>query len=610
MASNEMNDKKESLLKESISSTLKAMAKSKETEVAFDQSTLAPPFISLTHLDKALAHLPSDINSMDDIRGAADLQALFILNHDQDIYKRNLPSDYDAVSVLSALERARCEAIGAREYKGVQKNLDHALLSATEEGMSNHLSTAIYAMARKSFISSPLPEPLETILDEHRAWIDARVNAKDLEQLLSSLDNQQAFSRNSLDILNKLEYDVDLGDTDPDTEENSDSEDNANPNEQEQDKKDEQSSDDGTQDDTAIDDDFDEVDDNLDDTSDIGEQDASDSDEQSSDDSYGDGPANEETSSSKKDGLQTTYKIYTTQFDEIVKAEDLADTYELDRLRELLDQQLTGFQTIISKLANRLQRKLLSKQQRSWKFDLDEGVLDSGRLARIVANPSIPLSFKQEQDIPFKDTVVTILLDNSGSMRGRPITISALCADILSRTLERCQIKVEVLGFTTRTWKGGKSREFWQDKGRQPTPGRLNDLRHIIYKSADLPYRRTRKNLGLMLKEGLLKENIDGEALVWAHERLHKRPEERKILIVISDGAPVDDSTLSVNPSNILERDLNSVVHWLEKYSNIELSAIGIGHDVTRIYKDSIVINDANDLGEALVNQLDSIFKE
>jgi cobaltochelatase CobT len=304
----------------------------------------------------------------------------------------------------------------------------------------------------------------------------------------------------------------------------------------------------------------------------------------------------------------TTYAIYTNQFDEIVKAEDLADPEELTRLRALLDKQLVNMQAVVAKLANRLQRKLLARQQRSWQFDLEEGYLDSARLARIVANPTIPLSFKQEKQTEFKDTIVTILLDNSGSMRGRPITIAAMCADILARTLERCGLKVEILGFTTRAWKGGKARETWIANGRPPAPGRLNDLRHIIYKSADTPYRRARKNLGLMLKEGLLKENIDGEALAWAYNRIAPRLEDRKILMVISDGAPVDDSTLSVNTSNILEKDLRHVIDWIELMEKVDLTAIGIGHDVTRYYHRALTITDADELAAALVDRLEGLF--
>lgn len=617
--------KNHSLLKEALSSTLKAIAKSKDTHVTFDQSTLAPPFTNLNHLDKTNTHLPSlpeDIKGIDKngLRGAADLQALLVKNHNQKVYQHNLPSDYDAVTILSALERARCEAIGAREYYGVKKNLAAAVNAAAQEGFNNHLSTALYAMARQEFDKSPLPETLSQIVEEHRPWIEARIGEHGLKSLFENIENQKSFSHETLKLLRDLEFDVDLGDTqsDPDNTTQDDAgeqKDNEETN-QPDDSVDHDAADapdtdfDDPADDTPSDSDGTDDQNDSDDTSELG-QDQQESMEQEYD--QGDQSSHDTKDRSPnldKNGLKTSYQIYTTQFDETVSAEDLADDYELERLRELLDQQLTGFQTIISKLANRLQRKLLSRQQRSWKFDLDEGTLDSSRLARIVANPTIPLSFKQEQDIPFKDTIVTILLDNSGSMRGRPITIAALCADILSRTLERCQIKVEILGFTTKAWKGGQSREQWQEDGRMPNPGRLNDLRHIIYKSADTPWRRTRKNLGLMLKEGLLKENIDGEALVWAYKRMCRRPEERKILMVISDGAPVDDSTLSVNPSHILEHDLKSVIHWMQKYSDIELNAIGIGHDVTRIYENSIAINDARDLGQALIEQLETIFKD
>jgi cobaltochelatase CobT len=309
-------------------------------------------------------------------------------------------------------------------------------------------------------------------------------------------------------------------------------------------------------------------------------------------------------------GAGGRYNVYTTEFDEEVPAETLADPPELARLRALLDRQLANHQAIITKLANRLQRKLMAKQRRTWLFDLEEGILDVTKRARVIANPNVPLTFKQEKETQFRDTIVTLLIDNSGSMHGRPIAIAAMTADIISRTLERCGVKSEILGFTTRAWKGGKSRDLWMAQGRPQNPGRLNDLRHIIYKAADAPMRRTRRNLGLMLKEGLLKENIDGGALVWAHNRLAHRPEQREILIVISDGAPVDDSTLSVNPSNILELDLRNVIAWIEERSDIELTAIGVGHDVTRYYKKALTITDADELAKALASQLADLFED
>ncbi|MDO7631497.1 MAG: cobaltochelatase subunit CobT, partial [Loktanella sp.] len=302
------------------------------------------------------------------------------------------------------------------------------------------------------------------------------------------------------------------------------------------------------------------------------------------------------------------YKVFTTNFDEEIRAEDLAEAAELERLRAYLDQQLEPLKGAVSRLANKLQRRLQAQQNRSWEFDLEEGILDAGRLARIVASPTTPLSFKMEKDTDFRDTVVTLLLDNSGSMRGRPISIAAICADVMARTLERCSVKVEILGFTTKAWKGGQSREKWLADGRPVTPGRLNDLRHIIYKSADAPWRRTRPNLGLMMKEGLLKENIDGEALEWAHRRVVNRPEQRKVLMVISDGAPVDDSTLSVNPANYLEKHLRDVIAMVEKRKAVELVAIGIGHDVTRYYERAVTITDVEQLAGAMTEQLASLF--
>ncbi|MCP5073922.1 MAG: cobaltochelatase subunit CobT, partial [Rhodobacteraceae bacterium] len=302
------------------------------------------------------------------------------------------------------------------------------------------------------------------------------------------------------------------------------------------------------------------------------------------------------------------YKVYTTDFDEEVLAEDLAEPAELERLRAYLDQQLEPLKGAVSRLANKLQRRLQAQQNRSWQFDMEEGILDAGRLARVVCNPTTPLSFKVENDTKFKDTIVTLLLDNSGSMRGRPISIAAICADVLARTLERCQVKCEILGFTTRAWKGGQSRERWLTAGREQSPGRMNDLRHVIYKGADAPWRRTRPNLGLMMKEGLLKENIDGEALEWAHRRMVNRPEQRRILMVISDGAPVDDSTLSVNSANYLEKHLRNVIEMVEKRRQVELIAIGIGHDVTRYYERAVTITDAEQLAGAMTEQLASLF--
>ena len=313
---------------------------------------------------------------------------------------------------------------------------------------------------------------------------------------------------------------------------------------------------------------------------------------------------------SKKNIFEKDYKVFTSEFDEIIKAEDLENDLELDRLRANLDQQLHQLKNFINKLANKLQRKLLAKQNRSWEFDLEEGLLDTSKLSRVIIDPYNSLSFKKEKDIDFKDTLVTILIDNSGSMRGKPITVAAICADILSRTLERCSVKVEILGFTTRHWKGGSSREKWMKNDKPQSPGRLNDLRHIIYKSADVPWRQSKKNMGLMLKEGLLKENIDGEALRWAYNKMSQRKEERKILMVISDGAPVDDSTLSTNTSDYLETNLKDVVKWIENKSSVELLAIGIGHDVTRYYKSAVKIVDVQDLGDVMINQLTNLFSE
>ncbi len=575
-----------------------------------NRARLSIPPLSLSEKDKAAA------------RGEADAEALRLKLHNSKLHQKLAPKDDRARAAFDAIETARIEAMGSQGYDGISQNLNAALekkcaqlgYHQLQNRRNDTLPDALHALIRSKLTNSPLPDNANHLVNLWQGWIDERLGKNWEQRLKETLTNQKDFIGESRKLMRRLELlsaDED-GDNEIDNDDNNapsenkeknetdscdlDSE-NENPEDGEDSQGDDQSEDgddkqtDDNQDDQAASEDpsgqHGEIDDNknYDDVAEI----------------KSDDPANQTSPG-------TTYAIYTTQYDEVVRAEELADFEELYRLRELLDKQLVNMQPLVAKLANRLQRKLLARQQRSWLFDQEEGYLDSSRLARVIANPSVPLTFKQEKETEFKDTVVTLLLDNSGSMRGRPITIAAMCADILARTLERCGIKVEILGFTTRTWKGGKSRDIWIGNGRSELPGRLNDLRHIIYKSADLPMRRARKNLGLMLKEGLLKENIDGEALVWAYNRIASRSEERKILMVISDGAPVDDSTLSVNPANILEADLRHVINWIETIGKVDLTAIGIGHDVTRYYGRAITISDASDLGEALITNLSELF--
>ncbi len=605
--------------KEGLRASVRALSGKKDTELRFRSTeTPYPPKLSerryRTAPEVALiktATLSSENKAL--ARAQADSESLHLHYHNKKTHLSNLPAEDTAARLFDALEQARYEALGAKEYLGVKQNFaDLNNFRCHKQGFEN-ISTredanaveAIYTLAYHAFSGSKLPKNAQRLEAEWTPWLKAQLGEDGLKSLSELLSDQNNFALKSKAVLEKLGY-LQAGDAG-----NADnSVDDGN----------------GTDDADEGDADIDESDTQKDEgahegsESDEGNEDSQEEDYQS-DQSESD--TDEDTSAQSQDNgnikqhylvpdtdnqLKTSYQIYTTQFDEIVKAQDLADPYELARLRSLLDKQLTSMQSVVAKLANRLQRKLMAKQQRSWEFDLEEGVLDPARLARIVANPYVPLTFKQERETEFKDTVVTILLDNSGSMRGRPITISALCADILARTLERCQIKTEILGYTTRAWKGGQSRDVWVKNGRPINPGRLNDIRHIIYKSADQPWRRSRNNLALMLKEGLLKENIDGEALVWAYNRLAKRGEQRKIMIVISDGAPVDDSTLSVNPSHILEIDLKQVINWIEKRSDIQLAAIGIGHDVTRHYTKALKISDADDLGNALIEHLESLF--
>ncbi|TBX27662.1 cobaltochelatase subunit CobT [Nioella sediminis] len=545
-------------------------------------------------------------------RGTADAFALKHKYHDTGTAARYAPQGQMARDLMDAMETARCEAMGARHMPGTAGNIDAKIgnearrkgYGEIREAADAPLAVAAGYLIRHLATGRELPPEAANVMELWRGFIEDRC-ADTLDNLDEVLSDQTAFAKLSRQLIEDLGYGDQLGedpdDMDEDNEDEAEADDDENP--------------DSTGD---ADEDQDEQADASPEQSQEEQQDASQASVEMDD--QGDMEEAEETELPEGEApleppppaphseADPDYTVYTTEHDEEIMAEELAEPQELERLRAYLDQQLEPLKGAVSRLANKLQRRLQAQQNRSWEFDKEEGVLDAGRLARVVANPTTPLSFKVEKDMDFRDTVVTLLLDNSGSMRGRPISIAAICADVLARTLERCSVKVEILGFTTRAWKGGRSREEWLAEGRKQQPGRLNDLRHIIYKQADAPMRRTRDNLGLMMKEGLLKENIDGEALEWAHRRMLARREQRKILMVISDGAPVDDSTLSVNPSNYLEKHLRDVIAMVEKRKAVELLAIGIGHDVTRYYDRAVTITDAEQLAGAMTEQLASLF--
>ncbi|WP_425052621.1 cobaltochelatase subunit CobT [Psychromarinibacter sp. S121] len=546
-------------------------------------------------------------------RGTADAYALKLKHHNAKTHNRYSPQGQMARDLYEAMETARCEAVGAMTMPGTASNIDAKIANEAERrgyGSITQASEAPLAAAAGYLIrhlatGRPVPAAAANVMNLWRDFIEEHA-ADTLGNLDETLKDQAAFAKFSRKIIEDLGYGDQLGDDPDDISE--DDEDQASSDEQEEEPDSTGSEDDQSEDDSEA----------APEQSQEEQMDAAEA--QVSTDEIDDMEMSEETEMPEGDmplepppppphsEADPGYKVFTTAHDEEIRAEELAEPQELERLRAYLDQQLEPLKGAVSRLANKLQRRLQAQQNRSWEFDLEEGTLDAGRLARVVANPTTPLSFKTEKDTEFRDTVVTLLLDNSGSMRGRPISIAAICADVLARTLERCDVKVEILGFTTRAWKGGLSREDWLNAGREQGPGRLNDLRHIIYKSADAPWRRSRDNLGLMMKEGLLKENIDGEALEWAHRRVAYRPEARKILMVISDGAPVDDSTLSVNPANYLEKHLRDVIAMVEKRKQVELLAIGIGHDVTRYYDRAVTITDVEQLAGAMTEQLASLF--
>ncbi len=542
-------------------------------------------------------------------RGTADAFALRRRHHDDATFARFAPQGPMARDLYEAMEHARCEALGARDMPGTLSNIDAKIAHEAErkgygqvrDQSEAPLSAAAGYLVRELGTGHPLPAAAAHMTNLWRPFIEEQAGGT-LEGLADALADQAAFARLARRVIADLGFGEELGD-DPDAEDD-EAEDNA---EQDEEAGDNQSGDESDESEASSE------------RSQEAQQDATQttlSTDDMSDDQMSEDNADmpepeappEPPAPPPHSAADPNYKVFDTSFDEEIRAEELADPAELERLRAYLDQQLEPLKGAVSRLANKLQRRLQAQQNRAWEFDLEEGMLDAGRLARVVANPTTPLSFKIEKDTEFRDTCVTLLLDNSGSMRGRPISIAAICADVLARTLERCQVKVEILGFTTRAWKGGQSRERWLNSGRPQQPGRLNDLRHIIYKSADAPWRRVRDNLGLMMKEGLLKENIDGEALEWAHKRLVARPEARKILMVISDGAPVDDSTLSVNTANYLEKHLRDVIAMVERRRAVELLAIGIGHDVTRYYERAVTITDVEQLAGAMTEQLAALF--
>ncbi|MBJ7409702.1 MAG: cobaltochelatase subunit CobT [Phenylobacterium sp.] len=564
-----------------------------------------------------LPHPPRDLTPEDAarIRGLADQMALRIAHHDPAAHAKTRPRSGAGQPIYDALEQARIEAIGANAMGGVKGNLkavmDHAWARKVYnevEAMANPpLAEIVSLMVRERLTGEPPPPTARALVDMFRGDIEAKAG-EDLEKLEGTLHDQKAFARIARAIIRDLEMGDDLSDAPEQPDDDSEGKDEGDPEASEDNDDGEGESQSPQQ--TAMDDDETTAREAEDADSQMMQSeedpDAEDTDEPP-DMGDGDQPARPDPSG---DNRAITYKVFTTAHDEIVAAEELCDPEELTRLRAYLDQQLASVSNVVSRLANRLQRKLLAQQNRSWSFDLEEGLLDTARLTRVITDPTASLAFKEEEDTEFRDTVVTILIDNSGSMRGRPIMVAAVCADILARTLERCGVKTEILGFTTRAWKGGSSREDWLKAGKPAQPGRLNDLRHIIYKAADAPWRRARRNLGLMMREGLLKENIDGEALMWAHQRLIGRPEARRILLVISDGAPVDDSTLSVNSGHYLERHLREVIGEIEAKSPVQLIAIGIGHDVTRYYKNAVTIVDVEQLAGAMVEQLADLFDE
>ncbi len=607
MSGNPENSRTEAF-KRATAGVLRALAEEPEVQVAF-QPGAAGVAGKRARLPLPTRALPA--SEMARLRGEADAIALRLRHHDDAVHTARMPARREAREVFDALEQVRVEVIGSQHMSGVAANLRLRLADqCAAEGYDRMtrkdqlpVASALALLAREQLTGEASPAVAKSVLQMWRDTLGPDVTSA-LAEMRDCAEDQNAFARASRKLLTVME----LAEADIESEQSDDTQEDQGDGEEEG----SQDNDSDSQGQSASEDE-DALGASPEDTAgDAADDDSADGEEEEGDAAEGEdrpgGPQQRREPQFLDDG--SSYRAFTRQFDEEILAEDLCDAEELARLRQQLDQQLQSLQGVISKLANRLQRRLMAQQQRSWDFDLEEGILDAARLARIISNPTHSLSYKRERDTTFRDTVVTLLIDNSGSMRGRPIAVAAMCGDILARTLERCAVKVEVLGFTTRAWKGGLSRERWVQEGKHRSPGRLNDLRHIIYKAADAPMRRARKNMGLMLREGLLKENIDGEALLWAYRRLMARPEHRRILMVISDGAPVDDSTLSVNPGNYLERHLRDVIKDIESRGLVELTAIGIGHDVTRYYRRAVTIVDAEELGGTMMQKLTELFDE
>jgi cobaltochelatase CobT len=599
-------------LRRAITGCVRAIAGDSEVEVAFanERPGMTGERIRLPELSKRpTAH------ELSVTRGLGDSMALRLACHDARVHATMSPQGSDARQIFDAVEQARVESIGARRMSGMATNLDSmhaekyakANFSGIERQEDAPIGEAMAMLVREKLTGQKPPQTAGKVLDLWRPFIEEKTQG-DLDNLQNVINDQQAFAKLVRSMLTAMEMAEEYGDEEmePNEEESSTEEDQPRGQEQDQDEVEEDAGSDA-----APAEDSEQSDEQLEDGemdgAEISDDDLSDEGE---DDSETPGETRRPNTPFADFNEKVDYHVFTEEFDETVTAQELCDAAELERLRAFLDKQLAHLQGAVGRLANRLQRRLMAQQNRAWDFDLEEGYLDPVRLPRLIIDPMQALSFKMERDTQFRDTVVTLLIDNSGSMRGRPITVAATCADILARTLERCGVKVEILGFTTKAWKGGQAREKWLAGGKPQTPGRLNDLRHIIYKSADEPWRRARANLGLMMREGLLKENIDGEALIWAHNRLLGRREQRRILMMISDGAPVDDSTLSVNPGNYLERHLRAVIEQIETRSPVELLAIGIGHDVTRYYRRAVTIVDADELAGAMTEQLASLFED
>ena len=596
------------LFRRALTGTARAIAREPEVEVAWSADA---PAASGKNFRVPLPGRTLPAAQAQEARGFADSFALRLRHHNDALHSKHAPAEPLARACYDAVEQVRYEALGANDFSGMRTNLDAAAelraagdpIARATEASDVPLQTALALLLRERLTGTPVPQRARAGVELVREFIESRTGS-DFDDLAGSLADQRAFQSLTLDMLRHLDLTrnddaPDATDDDPDADDEG-AEDDAGDDEGDQDESERQSG---------------EMAGELSDGDSEGDAET----EPAADEDMAEGTGEDEG----EEGMMPVrpnrpwtdlpedfdYRAFTTRFDEVVEADELCDEEELTRLRAYLDSQLQGLQGVVTRLANRLQRRLMAQQNRAWDFDQEEGLLDAARLARVVISPGHSLSYKIERDQEFKDTVVTLLIDNSGSMRGRPISIAAISADILARTLERCGVKTEILGFTTRAWKGGQSREAWLADGKPPHPGRLNDLRHIVYKQADEPWRRARRNLGLLMREGLLKENIDGEALLWAHERLLARAEDRRILMVISDGAPVDDSTLSVNNAGYLEQHLRRVIGWIEQKSPVQLAAIGIGHDVTRYYKRSVTIMDVEQLGGTIIEQLAGLFE-